>query len=62
LSRYREAIIDLPDSGGLNALIQAYADDVRLVDVATEDIIHDIDVPEDYTRELARFMERRASR
>jgi molybdenum cofactor cytidylyltransferase len=62
LSRYREAIIDLPDSVGLNALVQEYADDVRLIDVATEDIIHDIDVPEDYTRELARFMERRASR
>jgi molybdenum cofactor cytidylyltransferase len=62
LSRYREAIIDLPGSVGLNALMQEYADDVRLIDVATEDIIHDIDVPEDYTRELARYMERRASR
>jgi molybdenum cofactor cytidylyltransferase len=62
LSRYREAIIELPDSVGLNTLVQEYADDVRLIDVATEDIIHDIDVPEDYTRELARFMERRASR
>jgi molybdenum cofactor cytidylyltransferase len=62
LPRYREAIIDLPESVGLNALMQEHADDVRLVDVATEDIIHDIDVPEDYTRELARFMERRASR
>jgi molybdenum cofactor cytidylyltransferase len=62
LSSYREAIIDLPDSLGLNALMQEYADDVHLIDVATEDIIHDIDVPEDYTRELARFMERRASR
>jgi molybdenum cofactor cytidylyltransferase len=62
LPRYREAIVDLPDSAGLNALVQEYADDVRLIDVATEDIIHDIDVPEDYTRELARFMERRASR
>jgi molybdenum cofactor cytidylyltransferase len=62
LSRYREAIIDLPDSIGLNALMQEYADDVHLIDVTTEDIIHDIDVPEDYTRELARFMERRASR
>jgi molybdenum cofactor cytidylyltransferase len=62
LSRYRQAIIDLPDSVGLNALMQENADDVRLIDVATEDIIHDIDVPEDYTRELARFMERRASR
>jgi len=61
LSRYREAIINLPNSAGLNALMQEYAEDVHLIDVATEDIIHDIDVPEDYTRELARFMERRAS-
>lgn len=62
LLRYREAIINLPESVGLNTLMQDYADDVRFIDVATEDIIHDIDVPEDYTRELARFMERRASK
>ena len=35
-------------------------DDVRLIDVATEDIIRDIDEPGDYTRELARFAERRS--
>jgi hypothetical protein len=29
--------------------------------VATEDIIRDIDVPDDYARELARFTERRSS-
>jgi molybdenum cofactor cytidylyltransferase len=61
LHTYREAILDLPTHVGLNALMQECADDVRLIDVATEDIIRDIDVPEDYTRELARFTERRSS-
>jgi len=45
----------------LNVLMQEHADDVHLIDVATEDIIRDIDVPDDYTRELARFTERRSS-
>lgn len=61
LQKYREAITNLPEDAGLNALMQEHADDVRLIDVATEDIIRDIDVPDDYTRELARFTERRSS-
>jgi molybdenum cofactor cytidylyltransferase len=61
LHKYREAIVNLPEDRGLNALMQEHADDVRLIDVATEDIIRDIDVPDDYTRELARFTERRSS-
>jgi molybdenum cofactor cytidylyltransferase len=61
LQKYREAIVNLPEDTGLNALMQEHADDVRLIDVATEDIIRDIDVPDDYTRELARFTERRSS-
>ena len=61
LAKYREAIVNLPEDAGLNALMQAHADDVRLIDVASEDIIRDIDVPDDYTRELDRFMERRSS-
>ena len=61
LRKYREAIANLPEDGGLNALMQQHAHDVRLVDMATEDIIRDIDVPDDYTRELARFTERRSS-
>jgi molybdenum cofactor cytidylyltransferase len=60
LQKYREAIVSLPDDVGLNTLMQEHADDVRLLDVATEDIIRDIDVPDDYTRELARFRERRS--
>jgi molybdenum cofactor cytidylyltransferase len=61
LQKYRKAILNLPEDTGLNALMQEHADDMRLIDVASEDIIRDIDVPEDYTRELARFTERRSS-
>jgi molybdenum cofactor cytidylyltransferase len=61
LCKYRETILNLPEDIGLNALMQGHADDVRLLDIATEDIVRDIDVPEDYTRELARFTERRSS-
>ena len=61
LPRYREAILSLPEHVGLNALMQEHADDMRFIDVPTEDILRDIDVPEDYTRELARFAERRSS-
>ena len=60
LQRYRAAILRLPAHVGLNALMQEYADDVRFIEVSTEDIIRDIDVPEDYSRELARFTERRS--
>jgi molybdenum cofactor cytidylyltransferase len=61
LQKYREAIVNLPEDVGLNTLMQEHADDVRLIDVATDDIIRDIDVPDDYTRELARFTKRRSS-
>lgn len=60
LQRYRAAILQLPAHVGLNALMQEHADDVRFIEVSTEDIIRDIDVPEDYSRELARFTERRS--
>jgi molybdenum cofactor cytidylyltransferase len=60
LHKYREVILNLPEHIGLNALMQEHADDVRLIDIATEDIIRDIDLPEDYSRELARFTERRS--
>jgi len=59
--RYREAILHLPDDVGLSALIQEHTDDVCLIDMATEDIIRDIDYPEDYSRELTRFAGRRSS-
>ena len=60
LHKYRDAILNLPEDVGLNALMQAHADDIRLIEVATEDIIRDIDYREDYTRELARLAERRS--
>ena len=61
LQKYREAIVNLPENVGLNALMQEHTKDVRLIDVTTDDIIRDIDVPDDYARELARFSERRSS-
>jgi molybdenum cofactor cytidylyltransferase len=61
LRKYRDVILNLPEHVGLNALMEDHADDVRLLDVATEDIVRDIDVPEDYSRELARYTERRLS-
>jgi len=60
LHKYREAILSLPEDGGLNALMQVHTDDVRLIDMATEDIIRDIDDQEDYGRELARWADRRS--
>ena len=60
LHKYRDAILNLPEDVGLNALMQAHGDDVRLIDVSTEDIIRDIDYREDYDRELARLAERRS--
>ncbi|MBI3328236.1 MAG: nucleotidyltransferase family protein [Nitrospinae bacterium] len=60
LHTYRDAILTLPEHVGLNALMQAHAHDVRWIEMATEDIIRDIDYREDYTRELARLAERRS--
>jgi molybdenum cofactor cytidylyltransferase len=59
--RYRDAILNLPEHVGLNTLIQEHGGDIHLVDVATDDIIRDIDYPADYARELARFSDRRSS-
>jgi molybdenum cofactor cytidylyltransferase len=61
VQRYRQAILNLPEQVGLNALMQEHGDDVHLVDVATDAIIRDIDDPADYARELARFSDRRSS-
>ena len=60
LHKYRDDILTLPEGVGLNALMQAHGDDVRLIEVGTEDIIRDIDYREDYDRELARLAERRS--
>ncbi len=60
LHKYRDTILNLPEDVGLNALMQAHGDDVRLIEVGTEDIIRDIDYREDYARELARLAERRS--
>lgn len=45
---YRAAILNLPDSVGLNALIHAHPQDVEEVPVDSPEIHEDIDTPEDY--------------
>ncbi|MGH8058904.1 MAG: nucleotidyltransferase family protein, partial [Candidatus Entotheonellia bacterium] len=55
LHTYRDAILNLPEDVGLNALVQAHADDVHLIEMGTEEIVRDIDNRDDYARELARF-------
>ncbi len=55
LHTYRDAILNLPEDVGLNALVQAHADDVHLIDMGAEEIVRDIDNRDDYARELARL-------
>lgn len=55
LHTYRDAILNLPEDVGLNALVQAHADDVHLIEMETEEIVRDIDNRDDYARELSRL-------
>ncbi len=52
-SKYKKAILALPDNVGLNEVLKQSADDVREVAMDTETILKDIDTPEDY-REAVR--------
>jgi molybdenum cofactor cytidylyltransferase len=47
---YRDEILNLPLTGGLNQLLDAHPDDILLVPVETATIHEDIDTPEDYER------------
>jgi len=47
------------DDTGLRGLLQAHADDVRVVEVGTDEVLSDMDTPEDYERTLARADDRR---
>jgi len=46
--KYREEILRLPDSGGLNQLLQTYSGEIEEVPVDTGSILRDIDTPADY--------------
>jgi molybdenum cofactor cytidylyltransferase len=53
--QYRDEILAGYDGLGLRGLLAAHADDVYDLPVSTSDVLSDIDYPEDYRRELARF-------
>lgn len=47
-ARYRDEILALPDSVGLNALLQSHAADIEAIAVDSPSILMDIDTPDDY--------------
>jgi molybdenum cofactor cytidylyltransferase len=53
--RYRTEIGSLSSEIGLKDLLQRHADDVCHVPVEDDAVLRDIDTPEDYTQELARW-------
>ena len=48
--RYFAELLAVPPGGAPRLLLARHADDMRLVDVADEAILHDLDRPEDYER------------
>lgn len=57
--RYRSEILTCYDRVGLRGLLAAHADDVFDLPVSTSAVLADMDYPEDYQRELARFRQAR---
>ena len=56
--RYRDEILTGYDHIGLRGLLAAHADDVHELSVSDSAVLSDMDYPEDYQRELARFSSR----
>jgi molybdenum cofactor cytidylyltransferase len=56
-ARYREEIAALDPEAGLRELMQRHPEAVRHVEVSTDTVLHDMDTPEDYQRELRRLEE-----
>jgi len=54
-ARYRGEILTSCDQTGLRGLLAAHADDVFELPAPTAAVLADMDCPEDYRRELARF-------
>ena len=53
--RYRSEILTGYEQVGLRGLLAAHADDVFELPVSNSAVLSDMDYPEDYQRELARF-------
>lgn len=56
-ARYRDEIRELSGQIGLKELMQRHPDRIRHVVVPTESVLHDMDTPDDYQRELERLRE-----
>jgi molybdenum cofactor cytidylyltransferase len=57
-AKYRHEVLTQFDDVGLRGLLEAHPEDVHEVAVADASILADMDVPEDYERELKRFESR----
>ncbi len=51
-AKYRDEIFGLDANIGLRQLIQNHEDEIIYVDVSSDDVIRDMDFPEDYKREI----------
>ena len=56
-ARHRAEIGALPAEVGLRELLRRHPEAIRHVDVPEESVLHDMDTPEDYERELRRLGE-----
>jgi len=57
--RYWDEAAMQHDDTGLRGLLQAHMDEVRLIELGTDEVLSDMDTPEDYARTLARVEVRR---
>jgi len=54
-SSYAQEILALPQDKGLNQVTRTYPDDTLEVPIGQREVLEDMDTPEDYQRELARY-------
>jgi molybdenum cofactor cytidylyltransferase len=52
-ARYRQEVLTGYDGEGLRGLLRAHPDDVSEMPAGTATVLHDVDRPEDYAREVA---------
>jgi CTP:molybdopterin cytidylyltransferase MocA len=55
-ARYFDELLNYHDGVGLRGLLAAHTEDLRELPVSDEGVLTDMDYPEDYQRELARFV------
>jgi molybdenum cofactor cytidylyltransferase len=55
-ARYFDELLNYHDGVGLRGLLAAHTEDLRELPVSDEGVLTDMDYPEDYRRELARFV------